>query len=290
MNMENLEFSILLPAFLAGLLVLATHVPLGQQVLTRGIVFIDLAIAQVAGLGVTAASALGFGAPDSLSAPPPSADLWTSIVLGLQQSWHVQVAAVIAAMLGALLLTWTEKIWPEVQEALIGVLFAVAACAELIILANNPHGSENLKDLLVGQILFVSIPSLIPIAALYALILVIWFGARKAIGPIGFYVLFALVVTQSVQLVGIYLVFASLIIPALASKRFAERLRLWVGYGVGLLGYIGGIVASMLFDLPTGPVIVVGLLVTMILAALAALVLPKDMRATPPPAAASAQA
>src|SRR5262249_16338538 len=159
--------------------------------------------------------------------------------------WHVQAAAVIAALLGALVLTWTEKIWPEVQEALIGVLFAVAACAELILLANNPHGSENLKDLLVGQILFVSLPSLIPIAILYAVTLAVWFGSRNRLGQVGFYILFALVVTQSVQLVGIYLVFATLIVPALASTRFAEPLRLAVGYIVGLLGYIAGIVASM---------------------------------------------
>lgn len=289
MNPESLELSIIFPAFVAGMLVLATHVPMGQQVLNRGIVFIDLAIAQVAGLGVTAASALGFGTPDSLSATAPAnADLWSTIMAGLAQNWHVQVAAVIAALLGAFVLTWTEKIWPEVQEALIGVLFAVAACAELILLANNPHGSENLKDLLVGQILFVSLPSLVPIAVLYAIILAVWFGARQRLGQIGFYVLFALVVTQSVQLVGIYLVFATLIIPALASKRFAEPLRLAVGYIVGLLGYIAGIVASMLFDLPTGPVIVVALLALMIVAALAASIAPKSARATPQPAQAHA--
>ena len=129
MNLGNIEIGILIPALLAGLLVLATHVPLGQQVLNRGIVFIDLAIAQVAGLGVTAADALGFE----------------------PQGWRVQAAAVLAALLGALVLTWTEKKWPEVQEALIGVLFVVAACVELLILANNPHGGEHLKDLLVGQ-------------------------------------------------------------------------------------------------------------------------------------------
>jgi zinc/manganese transport system permease protein len=84
--MNSIELSILLPAFAAGLLVLATHVPLGQQVLTRGIVFIDLAIAQVAGLGVTAADAFGFE----------------------PQGWRVQAAAVGAALIGALLLTWTE--------------------------------------------------------------------------------------------------------------------------------------------------------------------------------------
>jgi len=255
--MNSLEFGILFPAFLAGLLVLATHVPMGQQVLNRGIVFIDLAIAQVAGLGVTAASTFGFEA----------------------QGWRVQAAAVIAALLGALLLTWTEKKWAEVQEALIGVLFAVAACAELLLLANNPQGGEHLKDLLVGQILWVSAKSLIPIAILYAAALVAWFGFRARLGQAGFYVLFALVVTQSVQLVGIYLVFASLIIPALGARRFAEGMRLWVGYAVGLTGYVLGLVCSSLFDLPTGAVIVVTLLVTFIGAVILSLMVPQRLRA-----------
>jgi len=257
MSIGNLELSILLPAFLAGLLVLATHVPLGQQVLNRGIVFIDLAIAQVAGLGVTAADAFGFE----------------------PEGWRVQVAAVGAALIGALVLTWTEKKWPEVQEALIGVLFVVAACVELLILANNPHGGEHLKDLLVGQILWVSVKSLLPIAVLYALALVAWFGLRARLGHAGFYLLFALVVTQSVQLVGIYLVFTSLIVPALAAKRFAERYRLAIGYAVGLVGYVLGLVASSLFDLPTGAVIVVTLLVTFIAAVIASLAVPVGWRA-----------
>jgi len=260
--MNGLEFSILFPAFLAGLLVLATHVPLGMQVLNRGIVFIDLAIAQVAGLGVSAASTFGFQA----------------------EGWRVQAFAVAAALLGALVLTWTEKKWPEVQEALIGVLFAVAASAELLILANNPQGGEHLKDLLVGQILWVLIPSLVPIAILYAILLVVWFGFRKKLGQIGFYILFALVVTQSVQLVGIYLVFASLIVPALAARRFADGpARLWIGYGSGLIGYVMGLVGSALFDLPTGAVIVVTLLLALIGAVVVSLLVPQRMRAVPQP-------
>lgn len=268
MNLENLELGILFPAFLAGLLVLATHVPLGQQVLNRGIVFIDLAIAQVAGLGVTAASAFGFEA----------------------EGWRVQAAAIGAALIAALLLTWMEKIWPEVQEALIGVLFVAAACVELLILANNPHGGEHLKDLLVGQILWVQPQQLIPIAILYAVALAAWFGLRKWLGQIGFYVLFALVVTQSVQLVGVYLVFASLIIPALAAKRFAQPWRLAVGYIVGLTGYVLGLIASSLFDLPTGAVVVVALLAVFVVTALVASVLPRSVRAPPAPAPAHAAA
>ena len=235
--MGQIEWGILFPAFLAGMLVLATHVPLGQQVLARGIVFIDLAIAQVAGLGVTAADAVGFA---------PS-------------GWRVQAAAGAAALLGALALTWTEKKWPEVQEALIGLLFVLSASVELLILANNPQGGEHLKDLLVGQILWVTPGSLWPTALLYAAALVAWFGFRARLGQVGFYVLFAVIVTQSVQLVGLYLVFTSLIVPALASRQYPKRQQLAVGYAVGGAGYVIGLVASSVFDLPTGAVIVVTL-------------------------------
>ena len=257
-GINSIEMSILIPAFLAGMLVLSTHVPLGRQVLARGIVFIDLAIAQVAGLGVTVAGAgLGSEAP----------------------GWSVQLAAFSAALLGALLLTWTEKKWPEMQEALIGVLFVAAACIELIVLSNNPHGGEHLKDLLVGQILWVSPSSLVPTAVFYAFALLIWFTLRKRIGQIGFYVLFALVVTQSVQIVGIYLVFASLIVPALAAKRFAPHLGLWVGYGVGLAGYVLGLVISSKLDWPTGAVIVVTLVLAFAVAVVVSAAVPKGWRA-----------
>lgn len=234
MNLEGLDLAILGPAFCAGLLVLLTHVPLGQQVLARGIVFIDLAIAQIAGLGVIAADAMGW-APQGIA---------------------VQIAAVTAALLGALLFTYTEKRWPEIQEALIGVLFVLAACAGMLLLANDPHGGEQLKELLVGQILWVSYGQLLPVAVLTAVVLVLWFGFRARLGSIGFYTLFALVVTASVQLVGVYLVFASLIIPALASRFHAARRQLIAGYGVGVLGYAIGLVLSALFDLPSGAVVV----------------------------------
>lgn len=233
-----------MPAFAAGMIVVATHVPLGRQVLAGGIVFIDLAVAQVAGLGVTVASALGFES----------------------HGLSVQAAAIAAALLGALLLTWTERRWPPVQEALIGVLFVFAACVELLILANNPHGGEHLKDMLVGQILWVSYPRLIPAAVLSALALAIWFGVGKRLGRVGFYVLFAVVVTQSVQLVGIYLVFASLIAPALAARFYPERRRLAIGYAVAVAGYVLGLAASAVFDLPTGAVIVVALVAVLAVA------------------------
>lgn len=229
-----LDWGLLMPAFVAGLLVLASHVPLGMQVLARGIVFIDLAIAQIAGLGVIAADTLGFE----------------------PQGWAVQVSAVSAALLGAVLLTYCEKRWPEAQEALIGALFVLAASAGALLLANNPHGGEHIKDLLVGQILWVSSGQLWPVALLTAVILALWFGCRERLGQFGFYALFAFAVTASVQLVGVYLVFATLIVPALATRHFAPGIRLWVGYALSAIGYLGGLALSTWFDLPSGAVIV----------------------------------
>ena len=234
MTVLNIDWQILLPALLAGLLVLATHVPLGMQVLQRGIVFIDLAIAQIAGIGVIAADAMGFE----------------------PQGWAVQVSALSAALLGALALTWTERRWPDIQEALIGVLFVLASCAGLLLLAGNPHGGEHLKDLLVGQILWVSTQQLVAMAVLTALVLALWFGARDRLGRAGFYLLFALAVTASVQLVGVYLVFTSLIVPALAVRGLRAARRLPLAYAIGALGYLLGLALSAHFDLPSGAVIV----------------------------------
>ncbi|HWQ40332.1 MAG TPA: metal ABC transporter permease [Burkholderiales bacterium] len=232
--MAELELSILIPALLAGLLVTATHVPLGMQVLARGIVFIDIAIAQIAGVGVIAADLLGFE----------------------PRGFAVQLSALSAALLGAALLTWTDKRWPQAQEAIIGSVFVLAATLEILLLAGNPHGGEYLRDMLVGQILWVGTEQLTVVAILTAAICLVWFGlGEERIGRIGFYGLFGLAVTASVQLVGIYLVFSSLIIPALAMRN-AQTHRLLKAYAIGALGYGLGIVASVLTDLPTGPVIV----------------------------------
>lgn len=233
MNTAALDFSLLWPAFAAGLLVTLTHVPLGIQVLKRGIVFIDLAIAQIAGLGVIFANFAGFE----------------------PQGWGVQGFALLAAVAGALLLTWTDRHWPEVQEAVIGVSFVLAASGALLLVASNPHGGEHLKDLLVGQILWVSPAKLALVALAYAIVMGIWFARRGDVGHIGFYLLFAFAVTISVQLVGLYLVFTTLIVPALAT-RSVLRWRITIGYVLSATGYAFGLTISTLADLPSGPAIV----------------------------------
>ena len=223
------DLAIFWPALVAGLLVAATHVPLGIQVLNRGIVFIDLAVAQIAGLGVILGDSLGFE----------------------HHGAAVQAFAFGAALAGALLLNWTERRWPQVQEAIIGVIFILAANAAILLLAANPHGAEHLKDLLVGQILWVR-PGDVPIMALAsAAILAAWWWLHERF----FYVLFACAVTVSVQLVGIYLVFATLIVPALTTRHLA-RARVPVCYVLVALGYGVGLTLSAVLDLPAGPLIV----------------------------------
>ena len=234
MNMQAFDIDVVGPAFVAGLLVLATHVPLGQHVLRRGIIFVDLAIAQIAGLGVIVAHRLGWA----------------------EDGWGVQWAAVAAAVLGAVLLTWTDRRWPRIQEALIGSVFVLAASAAVLAVSSDPHGGEQLNDLLVGQILWVTTDDLRTVALLYAGVLALWLLRGARLGVLGFYLLFAVSVTASVQLVGVYLVFASLIFPALATRQRAGAAQLWWGYGVGAAGYAAGLTVSALYDLPSGAVIV----------------------------------
>lgn len=227
-----LDWSIFGPAILAGLIVLSTHVPLGREVLRRGIIFIDLAVAQIAGLGVIATAAMGWD------------------VHGVA----AQLAAFVAASLGALLLYGCEKWYKQSLEAVIGVVFVLAATGGILLLANNPRGGEELKDLLVGQILWVDAHTLLPAVFISAFVLIAWSVGGRWVRGLGFYLLFALSVTVSVQLVGVFLVFASLILPALASRH--ARRGLAVAYAVGGLGYASGLLVSAVFDLPTGAVIV----------------------------------
>lgn len=239
--MNSLELNILLPAFIAGLLVLATHIPLGMKVLARGVIFADLAVAQIAGLGVIIAGLLG----------------WSG------QPLLVQIIAAASALCGAALLAWIEQRLPEVKEACIGLTFVLAASGGILLMSRDVHAGEHLQDLLAGQILWVTSGQLIATALLSAALLAVWqWPLRQTqdrqqarLGHLGFYALFALAVTASVQLAGVYLVFASLIVPALATWRL-DKQRLVYAYSIGIAGYAAGLLLSAWFDLPAGAAIV----------------------------------
>lgn len=226
---------IMLPAFVAGLLVLSTHVVLGRQVLKRGIIFIDLAIAQIAALGAIVAKT-----HHDLEALP------------LMQF----VMPAIFALFGAALIAWLSKHLSKELEALIGCLYVVSAVAALLLLANDPHGAELLKQIMSGQILWVDWPQLIGPAIIYTLLLMMVALRPNLLNGRAFYFIFAIVITFSVELVGVYLVFSTLIMPALAAKPFDGKKATMIAMVIGLLGYMVGLLLSVTMDLPSGASIV----------------------------------
>jgi zinc/manganese transport system permease protein len=238
----EVPFSLLWPALWASGLVIATHLPLGAQVLARGIIFIDLAIAQVASLG---------------------AYLVLTIAGEQAPAYWIQVGAVSLSLCAAWGLVALERLGTRLQEPIIGVVFILAATAILLLAHGNPHGGQQLSDLLSGQILWVSSEQLKYSSAVTLLVLIglsVFRERRWA-----FYSLFAIAITVSVQLVGVYLVFATLIIPALACSTMRSRRKWLITSLVAIAGYIAGIFFSAWLDLPTGPLIVWMLAVTGIL-------------------------
>ena len=222
------------PALAVGVVVTAVHAPLGIEVLKRGIVFIDLATAQVVGLAI--------------------------IVLGLwieDPSWAVRQSASFGAGVGvALFFRWVERKAPDEQEAVIGSCFIVAASAALLVLADSPHGAEELRHVLSGQILFVEWSDIAAFAPVYGLVAALWLAVPRMRTGSGFFILFALAVTASVQLVGVYVVFASLILPALAARRPTGYV-LTHALASGITAVVAAIAVSAVADLPAGPTLVV---------------------------------
>ena len=144
---------LLAPAFIAGLIVAATHVPLGQEVLKRGIIFIDLAIAQIAALGV----------------------VFAHVMFQAQGGALPILFAMLFALGAGVIFAWLESKAPKHLEALIGTAFVLSACMAILLLANDPHGGSHMQDMLAGQILWVSWQQLATTAAIYAILLFIWF-------------------------------------------------------------------------------------------------------------------
>jgi zinc/manganese transport system permease protein len=242
--------------FLACLVLTGMHVYLGLHVLARGVIFVDLALAQVAALGITAA----FLAGHAIQSP---AAYWYAL------TFAVAGAAFLAASRtrrGAL-----------PQEAIIGIVYVVSAAAAILALDRAPQGAEQIKQLLVGSILTVTPAEVGAVAALYAVVGALhWLcrrplleisqdaegarahGRRVVAWDIMFYVTFAVVVTSSVRLAGVLLVFAYLVIPAALAVLVVTSVpaRLAVGWSVGVLASTGGLAAAYRWDLPTGASVV----------------------------------
>ena len=228
------ELSILLVPLAAGLLVLLSHVPLGQQVLRRGIVFSDLAIAQVAALGALVAGTLSH---ESTAA-----------------GW---LGGGVAALAGSGVVAQVCRLWPERREALIGLVYVTSAALAVLWVSADPHGAQKLNAMLSGDVLWVNWADLGALAvATAAFLLAARPLARWRDGAL-FYPCFAVFVSLSVPLLGLYLVFASLVVPALAAAA-AGRGRL-AAYAIGAAGYGLGLAGSLALDLPSGACAVIGL-------------------------------
>lgn len=236
---EMLE--IIFPALATGLMIALTHAPLGLEVLKRGIIFIDLAIAQIAGLGLVVAS----------------------VYMHEPSAYIIQLFALSFALLGGLFFRVVEKKAPELQEAIIGSTFVLSASLVLLMLADHPHGGEEIQHLLSGQILFVTWDDVLRHLPIYITILILWFIMPIVRNGIWFFLIFAIAITSSVQLVGVYVVFASLILPAIAAYKYQSKLSIaWI---CGIISVLLGILFSAIYDLPVGNMIVVAYFVTAIL-------------------------
>jgi zinc/manganese transport system permease protein len=272
--------------FLACLILTGIHVYLGLHVLARGVIFVDLALAQVAALGITVAFLAGH--------PIQSAAAY----------WY----ALTFTVGGALLFAVSRSRRPRIpQEAVIGIVYAVGAAAAVLVVDQAPQGSEHIKQLLVGSILTVTPAEVGTLAALYAGIGVLHWVIRRplleiSLGPEAalacgrrirwwdfvFYASFGLVVTSSVQIAGVLLVFAYLVVPAAAGALLARSVagRLLIGWTLGVLVSLAGLAASYAWDLPTGATVVTtfGVLLALVALGLGARAILGDLRARGPSA------
>ena len=242
--------------FLMCLVLTGIHAYLGLHVIAREVVFVDIALAQIASLGATAAFLWGY-----------DLESWGSYAFGLSFT-----------ILGASVFALTRSRERRVsQEAIIGVVYAVSSAASVLVADRTPHGAEHLRNMLVGSILAVGGSEVVKVAGLYALIgLFHWLcrrpfllistdpdrayreGWRVRWWDFVFYASFGVVVTSSVRIAGVLLVFSYLIVPTLAANLLGGSIarRLAIAWSFGTLVSVLAMGASAIFDTPTGATVV----------------------------------
>jgi zinc/manganese transport system permease protein len=234
----------LLPAFLVAVCLVGIHVYFGIQVLARQVIFVDLALAQIAALGATVAFMLGH---------PAQSPATYGYSLGF---------TLLAAVLLAFTRAWSTRV---PQEALIGVIYVVAAAAAILLIDRAPQGAEHLKQILTGNILTSGLNEVAVIVPLYAMVGLLHWSLRRHLTGTGnlfwefvFYASFGVVVTSSVAIAGVLLVFSFLIVPAAIGVMFttAPARQLAIGWITGTLTSAAGLAVSFAFDLPTGAAMV----------------------------------
>lgn len=273
---------LMLPALVAALILVGIHGYLGVHVIARGVIFVDLALAQVAALGYAAATLLGL----------PAASTGAYLV-GLG-----------ATLLGALVFSVT-RIRHEfiTQEAIIGIVYVVASAITILLAAQAPRGSEHVEELLTGTLLWVTWPQILKTGAIYGAIGALHWLLRERFLTISleprvarrqgwslgwwdflFYALFGVVVTSSVAIAGVLLVFSFLVIPAVIAFLFTRRAGplLAIAWSAGTAATVAGVAVSFQTDLPTGPVVVCAFAAALLLAFLLRRILPgREPRSAP---------
>jgi zinc/manganese transport system permease protein len=252
-----LEF--LAAPIVASLIIAGIHAYLGLHVVERGVIFVDLSLAQIASLGATIAALV-----PAFGGEPHSAGVY----------WMSLLFTLIGALIFSLVKSQQAKI---PQEAIIGITYAVASAAVVVVMSKAPGEAEHLRDMLVGNILSVQWEEVRHTAWVYLVIAVFHYLCRRqfleiSMDPAGaqargvrvrlwdflFYASFGLVVTRSVAIAGVLLVFCYLIVPSVGGMLFSSRIgpRLAIGWAMGAIVSMLGMYFSVLFDLPTGATIV----------------------------------
>ncbi len=245
--------------FVASLILTGIHAYLGVHVVERGVIFVDLSLAQIAALGATIAMLLPFSSGD----PHSSEVYWVSLLFTF-----------IGAAIFSLIRTRRARI---PQEAVIGISYAVASAATILAMSKSTSQAEHLKDMLVGNIIAVSWPDVLKTAGLYGIVGLFHYVFRKPFLAISmnheqaeatgvnvrlwdflFYASFGFVVTSSVAIAGVLLVFCYLIVPSVAAMLYADTIgrRLAIGWTMGTIVSAAGVYLSLILDLPTGATIV----------------------------------
>ncbi|MGR5175006.1 metal ABC transporter permease [Vibrio parahaemolyticus] len=235
----------LLPATLCGLIALLGNVVLGQQVLKRNIIFIDLAVAQVAALGAALSH------------------YWLNQYSFLSGSFFGQmVGPWVTSLMLCGLIALMEKRYQEYLEPMIGSLFVVSASLAILLVSKDPHGGDFIQGILNGQLLWANWEDVWPLALITAaMLLLVWFKPEFLQGS-GFYFIFAILMPITVKLTGVYLEFALLVIPAVCAAALKGRRFFIASIGIGSIGILTGIAASARYDLPSGASIVITLFIT----------------------------
>lgn len=235
MTIDTELILLMLPSLIMGLLIQATHLPLGINIIKRGIIFLDIAIAQIAALGA----------------------IIFKVYFSLSQGFIINQFFIIGfAILGGLIFYFIHKVKQKISnnihelEAIIGIIYITSASLAMLIISKSPHSSEELNYILSGQIIFVSPLDITYTALMYTIVLLIWLNKDITKNDFYFYIVFSISIAIAVQFAGVYLVFSFLIIPALIF--YNSKYPLTYGFIFSLVCLLLGIYSSLITDYPTG--------------------------------------